>query len=311
MIMLKSISNIAGKYIAVWVLIATIFSLFLPEVGSKLVSTSWVSYILGVIMFGMGLTVRTSDFKELLIRPKLVIIGIISQFAIMPLIAFILVKAFNLPLALAIGVVLVGTCPGGTSSNVITYLSKGDVALSVAITSCTTLLAPFMTPFLTHLIIGQSIDVDVLGMFLGIVKVVIIPILAGILFHKFVPKVTEFLQDILPFISTAGIVAIVIAVVSKSAGAIIANLGVIVIVVICHNLFGYLLGFFVGKAVTKEISKVKTLSIEVGMQNSGLASALAVAHFSAYPLAAVPGALFSVWHNISGGILASIYARMK
>ncbi|QKF64197.1 bile acid:sodium symporter family protein [Campylobacter corcagiensis] len=309
--MLKSISNIAGKYIAVWVLIATIFSLFLPEVGSKLVSTSWVSYILGVIMFGMGLTVRTSDFKELLIRPKLVIIGIISQFAIMPLIAFILVKAFNLPLALAIGVVLVGTCPGGTSSNVITYLSKGDVALSVAITSCTTLLAPFMTPFLTHLIIGQSIDVDVLGMFLGIVKVVIIPILAGILFHKFVPKVTEFLQDILPFISTAGIVAIVIAVVSKSAGAIIANLGVIVIVVICHNLFGYLLGFFVGKAVTKEISKVKTLSIEVGMQNSGLASALAVAHFSAYPLAAVPGALFSVWHNISGGILASIYARMK
>lgn len=309
--MLKNISNIAGKYIAVWVLIATIFSLFLPEVGSKLVSTSWVSYILGVIMFGMGLTVRTSDFKELLLRPKLVIIGIISQFAIMPLIAFILVKAFNLPLALAIGVVLVGTCPGGTSSNVITYLSKGDVALSVAITSCTTLLAPFMTPFLTHLIIGQSIDVDVLGMFLGIVKVVIVPILAGILFHKFVPKITEFLQDILPFISTAGIVAIVIAVVSKSAGAIMANLGVIVIVVICHNLFGYLLGFFVGKAVTKEISKVKTLSIEVGMQNSGLASALAVAHFSAYPLAAVPGALFSVWHNISGGILASIYARMK
>lgn len=262
-------------------------------------------------MFGMGLNVKASDFQELFIRPKFVLIGISAQFIIMPLIAYILVKGFNLPLGLAIGLVLVGTCPGGTSSNVITYLSKGDVALSVGITSCTTLLAPFMTPILTKLLIGQSIDVNVIAMFLSVVKVVIVPIVLGILAHRFLPKIAGLLKDVLPMISTLGIVAIVIAVVSVSAEKIIANLGIIVLIIACHNLFGYLFGFLVGKSVTKDMAKVKALSVEVGMQNSGLATSLALTHFATQPLAAVPGALFSVWHNISGGILASIYARIK
>ncbi|MCZ6166547.1 bile acid:sodium symporter family protein [Campylobacter ureolyticus] len=285
--------------------------MYYPQVGSSLVKTSWVVYILGIIMFGMGLNVKASDFKELFIRPKFVLIGIGAQFIIMPLIAYILVKGFNLPLGLAIGVVLVGTCPGGTSSNVITYLSKGDVALSVGITSCTTLLAPFMTPILTKLLIGQSIDVNVIAMFLSVVKVVIVPIVLGILAHRFLPKIAGLLKDVLPMISTLGIVAIVIAVVSVSAEKIIANLGIIVLIIVCHNLFGYLFGFLVGKSVTKDMAKVKALSVEVGMQNSGLATSLALTHFATQPLAAVPGALFSVWHNISGGILASIYARIK
>lgn len=309
--MLKNISLFVGKQLAILVVLATIFSLYFPETGSSLVKTSWVSYILGVIMFGMGLSVRASDFKELFIRPKFVIIGIISQFAIMPFIAFVLVKGFNLPLGLAIGVVLVGTCPGGTSSNVITYLSKGDVALSVAITSCTTLLAPFMTPLLTKLLIGQSIGVNVIAMFLSVVKVVIVPIALGILAHKFLPKITLKPQDILPLISTLGIVAIVIAVVSISASNIMANLGIILLVIILHNLAGYLFGFLAGRAVTNDMAKIKALSVEVGMQNSGLASSLALTHFATQPLSAVPGALFSVWHNISGGILASIFARIK
>lgn len=309
--MVKNLSDMAGRYIAVLVLLGTAFALFMPETASSLVKTSWVTYILGVIMFGMGLTVSVEDFKELFVRPKFVIIGILSQFIIMPLLALILVKVFNLPIALAVGVVLVGTCPGGTSSNVITYLSKGDVALSVSITSCTTLLAPFMTPLLTNLIIGKSIDIDTLGMFISIVQVVIVPIALGILFHKFLPKITAILQDILPLISTLGITAIVIAVVAASANAIIANIGVIVIVVILHNMLGYFTGFLVGKAAGGDTAKVKALSIEVGMQNSGLASSLALTHFANYPLAAVPGALFSVWHNISGGILASFYSRIK
>ena len=309
--MLKNISLFVSKQLAILVVLATLFSLYYPQVGSSLVKTSWVVYILGIIMFGMGLNVKASDFKELFIRPKFVLIGIGAQFVIMPLIAYILVKGFNLPLGLAIGVVLVGTCPGGTSSNVITYLSKGDVALSVGITSCTTLLAPFMTPILTKLLIGQSIDVNVIAMFLSVVKVVIVPIVLGILAHRFLLKIAELLKDVLPMISTLGIVAIVIAVVSVSAEKIIANLGIIVLVVVCHNLFGYLFGFLVGKSVTKDMAKVKALSVEVGMQNSGLATSLALTHFATQPLAAVPGALFSVWHNISGGILASIFARIK
>lgn len=309
--MLKNISLFVSKQLAILVVLATLFSLYYPQVGSSLVKTSWVVYILGIIMFGMGLNVKASDFKELFIRPKFVLIGIGAQFIIMPLIAYILVKGFNLPLGLAIGVVLVGTCPGGTSSNVITYLSKGDVALSVGITSCTTLMAPFMTPILTKLLIGQSIDVNVIAMFLSVVKVVIVPIVLGILAHRFLPKIAEFLKDVLPMISTLGIVAIVIAVVSVSAEKIIANLGIIVLIIVCHNLFGYLFGFLVGKSVTKDMTKVKALSVEVGMQNSGLATSLALTHFATQPLAAVPGALFSVWHNISGGILASIYARIK
>ncbi len=309
--MLKNISLFVSKQLAILVVLATLFSLYYPQVGSSLVKTSWVVYILGIIMFGMGLNVKASDFKELFIRPKFVLIGIGAQFIIMPLIAYILVKGFNLPLGLAIGVVLVGTCPGGTSSNVITYLSKGDVALSVGITSCTTLLAPFMTPILTKLLIGQSIDVNVIAMFLSVVKVVIVPIVLGILAHRFLPKIAGLLKDVLPMISTLGIVAIVIAVVSVSAEKIIANLGIIVLIIVCHNLFGYLFGFLVGKSVTKDMAKVKALSVEVGMQNSGLATSLALTHFATQPLAAVPGALFSVWHNISGGILASIYARIK
>lgn len=309
--MLKNISLLISKQLAILVVLATLFSLYYPQVGSSLVKTSWVVYILGIIMFGMGLNVKASDFKELFIRPKFVLIGIGAQFIIMPLIAYILVKGFNLPLGLAIGVVLVGTCPGGTSSNVITYLSKGDVALSVGITSCTTLLAPFMTPILTKLLIGQSIDVNVIAMFLSVVKVVIIPIVLGILAHRFLPKIAGLLKDVLPMVSTLGIVAIVIAVVSVSAEKIIANLGIIVLIIVCHNLFGYLFGFLVGKSVTKDMAKVKALSVEVGMQNSGLATSLALIHFATQPLAAVPGALFSVWHNISGGILASIFARIK
>ncbi|NLK66974.1 MAG: bile acid:sodium symporter family protein [Campylobacteraceae bacterium] len=309
--MIKKFSDLAGRYIAVLVIVGTIFALFMPDVAKAIFKTSYVTYILGIVMFGMGLTVKTEDFKELIVRPKLVTIGICAQFMIMPLLAYLLVKGFNLPLGLAIGVVLVGTCPGGTSSNVITYLSKGDVALSVAITSCTTLLAPFVTPLLTKLLIGQSIDINLVAMFMSIVKVVIVPITLGIVFRQFLPKLTEALQSILPMVSSFGITAIVIAVVAANASNIIANVGIIVIVVMLHNLLGYLTGYMVGKAVTDDIAKVKALSIEVGMQNSGLAASLALTHFAAHPLAAVPGALFSVWHNISGGILASIFSRMK
>lgn len=307
---MRNFSEFIAKNLAILVLVCTALALYFPNISSVL-KTSYVNYILGIIMFGMGLSVRASDFKELFLRPKDVILGVFSQFLIMPFIAFVLIFLFKLDVALAIGVALVGACPGGTSSNVISYLSKADVALSVSITSCTTLLAPLLTPFITYLLVGKSVDINVLAMFVGIIQVIIIPILLGVLAHRFLPKLTRLLQDILPLISTLGIVIIVMSVVSASASKILENIGIICLVVVLHNLFGYAFGFVVAKVFKLSLAKAKTLAIEVGMQNSGLAASLATTHFAAYPLAAVVAALFSVWHNISGGILASIFRKMK
>ncbi|WP_267523826.1 bile acid:sodium symporter family protein [Campylobacter sp. MG1] len=307
---MKFISDFVSKFLALFVLIATIFAIIYPNI-SNIIKTSYVTYILGIIMFGMGLCVKASDFKEIFLRPKDVILGILAQFCIMPFIAYLLIYFFKLDIALAIGVALVGACPGGTSSNVISYLSKADVPLSLSITSCTTLLAPIITPFLTYLLVGKSVDINAFNMFISIINVVIIPIILGILMHKFFPKITKALNDILPLISTLGIIAIVMSVVGANASKILANLGIILIVVILHNILGYILGYLIGKIFKLNLAKTKTISIEVGMQNSGLATALASIHFANYPLAAVPAALFSVWHNISGGILSSFYRKLK
>lgn len=307
---MKKFSEFIAKNLAILVVICTLAALYFPSMSAVL-KTSYVNYILGIIMFGMGLSVKASDFKELFLRPKDVILGIFAQFLIMPFIAFVLIFVFKLDIALAIGVALVGACPGGTSSNVISYLSKADVALSVSITSCTTLLAPLLTPFITYLLVGQSVDINTIGMFINIIQVIIIPILLGVLVHKFLPKLALLLQDILPLISTLGIIIIVMSVVSVSATKILDNIGIIFAVVVLHNLFGYIFGFVLAKVFKLPLARQKTLAIEVGMQNSGLAASLATTHFATYPLAAVVAALFSVWHNISGGILASIFRKFN
>ena len=260
-------------------------------------------------MFGMGLTLKPSDFKVVFSRPKDVIVGCIAQFTLMPLLAFLLTKLFNLPAELAVGVILVGTCPGGTSSNVMTYLSKGDVALSVGMTAVSTILAPFLTPLLTLLYAGQRVDVNVMSMFLSIVKVVLVPIALGFVINHFFHEFTQNAVRVLPLISTTAIVAIVAAVVSANSAKILTSGLLIVAVVILHNLLGYATGFAVGKALHLDSSKCRAISIEVGMQNSGLATSLAATHFAQYPLATIPGAVFSVWHNISGAILANFFAR--
>ena len=261
-------------------------------------------------MFGMGLTLKPADFKVVFSRPKDVVIGCIAQFTIMPLLAFLLCKVFQLPVELAVGVILVGTCPGGTSSNVMTYMSKGDVALSVGMTGVSTLLAPFLTPALTLLYAGQSVDVNVMNMFMSIVKVVIVPIALGFLINRFLPKVAETIADILPLISTMAIVAIVGAVVAANAAKLMECGVLIILVVVFHNLLGYTVGYGVGKLLKLDVTKCRAISIEVGMQNSGLATSLAGAHFAQYPLATIPGAVFSVWHNISGAILANLFLKM-
>ncbi len=264
--------------------------------------------MLGAIMFGMGLTLAPQDFKIVLSRPKDILIGCFTQFTVMPLLALGLTWAFSLPKELAIGVILVGCCPGGTASNVITYLAKGDLALSVGMTAASTLLAPLLTPFLVWFLAGTMVDVDTVGMLMSIVYVVIAPIVCGLLCQRFLPKVTKCVTPYLPAFSSVVIALVVGTVVSHNADQLLTAGLLVVAVVMIHNLLGLGIGFTVGRLLHLQRPKCVALSIEVGMQNSGLASSLAVLHFAAYPLATIPGAVFSVWHNISGALAAKLYS---
>lgn len=312
---LRAVSRFAGKYMAFIVVAVAALAFFVPAsfnwVGkdwnflTKLVS---VNNLLMVVMFGMGLTLKLEDFKVVFTRPKDVLCGCAAQFVIMPLLAFLLVKVFALPPELAVGVMLVGTCPGGTSSNVMTFLARGDVALSVGMTACSTVLAPLLTPALTYLYLHEMVAVDPVSMFVSILKVVVVPIGLGFVINKLFGRFTQRVVEILPLISVAAIVTIVGAVVAPNQQKLFANGLLILGVVILHNLLGYACGFGVGKLLRMSGPKCSAVAIEVGMQNSGLATSLAGTVFPDLALATVPGALFSVWHNISGSIVANLMA---
>ncbi|ANZ44072.1 bile acid:sodium symporter family protein [Cloacibacillus porcorum] len=307
---LEKLSDFVGKYMAFIVVVVAAAALFVPT-ALIWIKTSWITTLLMIVMFGMGLTLNPVDFAVVFRRPKDVILGCLAQFTIMPLLAFALGKAFALDDALLVGVILVGTCPGGTSSNVITYLSKGDVALSVGMTSVSTLLAPLLTPALTYLLLRQTVSVDMAAMFMSIVKVVILPIAAGFVINKFFSSTTQKAVKVLPLVSVTAIVMIVAAVVSANSAKIMTTGVLVFSVVILHNILGYGLGYVIAAFLKVPLAKKKAISIEVGMQNSGLATSLAATSFPSLALATVPGAVFSVWHNISGAILANIYSQMK
>ena len=306
---LTKISDLAGKYMAVIALVVAIIALVFPAPVSSVIKTSYVNILLGIVMFGMGMTLKLSDIKIVFTKPKAVITGIFAQFIIMPGLAFLLVTVFQLPTELAVGVILVGSCPGGTSSNVMTYLAKGDVALSVGMTACTTIMAPIVTPLLVLLLAGQTVDVAVLEMFMSIVQVVLVPIAAGFIINKLFEKFAQQFAKVLPLISVIGISLIIMAVVAANASRLMTVGVLAIVVVMLHNVLGYALGYVAGILLGLSKAQRRTISIEVGMQNSGLATSLATVHFATMPLAAVPGAIFSVWHNISGAIYANILAR--
>ena len=292
----------------VLVLAASLLALAFPSVLQQ-VPTKAINYLLGVVMFVMGLTLNLKDFKIVFSRPKDVIVGCLAQFTIMPLLAWGLAKVFQLDEALALGVVLVGCCPGGTASNVITYPAKGDLALSVGMTGVSTLLAPLLTPLLTWALAGKSVDVDVAGMLLSILWVVILPIVVGLIVKAIWSKFTEKATDYLPAFSSVAIAFIVAIIIAANASKLLAGGLIIVVVVVLHNLCGLSLGYLIGRLLGLSEPKKRAVSIEVGMQNSGLASSLATLHFAAYPMATIPGAIFSVWHNISGALAARFYTR--
>ena len=298
-------ARIAVTVFPLIIIAAFALGLIFPTHAAKL--ASGVNIGLGIIMFGMGLTLTLPDFALVVKRPLPVIVGVIAQYVIMPGVAFLLAKLLHLDPAIAAGVILVGCAPGGTASNVISYLAKGDVALSVTMTSISTLLAPFMTPLLTKWLAGQYMPVDAKKMAISIVQIVLIPVIAGIVVRMLAGRYVEKILPALPWISVLGISYVLAAVVGKSADKIIESALIVFVVVILHNLLGYFFGYFAGRISGGDYRAARTTAIEVGMQNSGLAAGLATKYFS--PEAALPGAVFSVWHNLSGALLAMFFRR--
>lgn len=305
---LYRISAAIAANITIIVVLVTAVALLLPASFSW-ISTASITPMLGVVMFGMGLTLKPSDFKPVLMQPKDIIVGELAQFIVMPFVAWILCKMLQLPTELALGVILVGCCPGGTASNVICYLAKGDIALSVAMTGVSTLLAPIVTPALVYLLAGKEVAVDMVGMFVSILQVVILPIILGFAVNRYLGKFTEKVTPLLPMISTLAIATIIGIIVSHNANNILSCSLMVGVVVILHNSMGLALGYLAGRLLGLPHDKRTAISIEVGMQNSGLATSLAATHFAMFPMAAVPGAIFSTWHNFSGSIAASIFRK--
>ena len=303
---LLQFSQFVQKTFALWVILFSAIALMLPDLFVWL--RAYIPWMLGLIMFGMGMTMTPGDFKSILQSPKAVAIGVVAQFMVMPGLAFLLCQLFQLPAEIAIGVILVGCCPGGTASNVITYMAKGNTALSVACTSVSTLLAPLLTPAIFYLLASQWIEINALSMLISILQVVLFPIILGLIVRALLKTKVEGYIQVMPVISVIAIVAIVAAIIAGSKTQILESGLMILGLVALHNGMGYLLGYWASRIFNLAEIDCRAVSIEVGMQNSGLGVALAATHFAASPITAVPSAIFSLWHNISGPALATYWA---
>ncbi len=299
---------------SLFIIAVAVLTFFLPDIFSWVRGTTQ-TVILGIIMLTMGLTLTTGDFRILAHRPFDILIGACAQFFIMPCVAYLLVRVFHLEPALALGILLVGCCPGGVSSNIMSYLCHGDVAFSVGMTCASTLLAPVMTPLLMELTAGEIIEIDAIGMFLNILIVTIIPVGLGCFLNYVYSANKHFptVQSLMPGLSVVCLACIVGGVISTVRDDLVAR-GLWLFlwtfaVVFCHNTLGYLLGYASGRLAHFSKAKNRTISIEVGMQNAGLATVLAGNFFAAQPLAVLPCAISCAWHSISGTILAGLFLR--
>jgi bile acid:Na+ symporter, BASS family len=289
----------------IWAIVLSAIALLYPDIF--LPYKDAIPFLLGLVMFGMGMTLALKDFLLVFKRPKTIITGTVLQYALMPLIGFLIARAFSLSPELTAGVVLLGCCPGGTASNVISYLAKGDVALSIVLTSVSTLISFVMTPLLTWIYIGQTIDVDMYGMLVSILQIVIVPVALGIVINTLSGSRIENIRYLFPLFSVLTIVFIISIIMALNRETVISAGILIALVVMLHNLLGLVSGYGFAKLLGLSEIEARTIGIEVGMQNSGLSVALAIKYFTA--TAALPGALFSIWHNISGSFAASYWAE--
>lgn len=307
----KKGSQFLSKQTSLFVILIALITFVMPS------SFAWVkgntqTMILGVIMLSMGMTLTVEDFRILAQRPLDIFIGACAQYTLMPLIAFTVSKLLGLAPGITVGLILVGCCPGGVSSNIMSFLCKGDVPFSVGMTTASTLLAPLLTPLLVLTLAGEAIDVSAAAMFKSIMQVTIFPIAIGFCLNYFLGKQKTFkdIQQVMPGISVIGLACIVGGVISSNGSAFFTSGITIFVAIFLHNTLGYLLGYGVGKFTKMSTAKKRTISIEVGMQNAGLATNLASTHFAALPEAAVASAVSCVWHSITGTLLAGLYIKL-
>lgn len=301
---LRRLSVVLTRFMGVIIIAFSALALWQPWIFSWV--APHISAMLGIIMLGMGMTLHWQDFSHVLRHPRDLGLGLVVQFGCMPLLAFALCHVFALPPELAMGMILVGTAPGGTASNVLTFIARGDVAFSVAMTAAATLVSLLLTPPLTWLLGGVWVPVDMDGLFWSIVKIVLVPVLLGLLLHHFQRGLVDRLMPFLPLASALVITLVIAGIIAVNAQNILSAGPAIFAAVIAHNLLGLAVGWFAACRLRFAPPRRRALAIEIGTQNSGLATALALAHFT--PAAAIAGALFSVWQNISGALLSNFWA---
>jgi BASS family bile acid:Na+ symporter len=313
---LAKAANWLSTYTSYFIIAVAVVTYFIPELFTWVHGTTQSS-ILGFIMLTMGLTLTMQDMKVLAARPWVILVGTCAQFSLMPLIAWTLTIGVGylgivIPKPVIVGIILVGCCPGGVSSNIMSYLCRGDVAFSVGMTTVSTLLAPIVTPLLVLWLAGEQVEVDALGMFINILIVTLIPVSVGFFANLFWGNNANFkkAQAVMPAFSVLGLACIVGGVISAVHDKLMTEgimfFMLVFAVVLCHNSLGYLTGYSVGKLFNFSKAKNRTISIEVGMQNAGLATVLASTFFAiSCPLAVIPCAVSCAWHSISGTILAS------
>ncbi|WP_417367416.1 bile acid:sodium symporter family protein [Glutamicibacter arilaitensis] len=298
-------SRIAVLLFPVLILLGGLCGMLLPQAFVGL--AGWINPLLMVIMFCMGLTLTLPDFALVFKNPLPVLGGVAAQFIVMPLMGWLVAALMQLEPALAAGLILVGCAPGGTASNVVSYLARGNVALSVAMTSVSTLLAPLLTPVLALWLAGQYMPVDAGSMAISVVQIVLIPVVLGIVLRMLFNRIVTKINAVLPWLSVLAITFVVTIIVAGSAQTILTAGLLVLVAVVLHNSLGLALGYGIGVLLRVPAASRRTIAIEVGMQNSGLAGGLAKQYFS--PEAALPGAVFSVWHNLSGALVAAYWRR--
>ena len=312
---MKRIFNIIEKYFFIIILVAVAISLVYPNsfkwVLSEYNGINILNLLLSVVLFTMGTTLKTDDFINVLKNPKAIGVGISAQYIVMPLIAIVLARAFSLDTALTVGLILVGTVPGGTASDVITFLAKGDVALSVSLTAVSTVISPILTPLITLLLIGNRIHFNPTDMFISIVQIVIVPIILGLLLNYIFPDFCDKLKHYLPTASSIVVCLIVAGVIGANKQAILTSSTIILIVIALQYIIAMSLGFGIGHLAGMNRKEIVTVAIELAFQNSGLSTSLAKTHFPNLTQATVPGALYSVWQNFAGSILAYAFRKYQ
>ena len=312
---MKRIFEVIEKYFFIIIMLAVAISLVYPNsfkwVLSEYNGINIINLLLSIVLFTMGTTLKADDFINVFKNPKAIGVGITAQYVIMPVIALTLASAFSLDTALTIGLVLVGTVPGGTASDVITFIAKGDVALSVSLTAVSTVISPILTPIITLLLIGNKIHFNPVDMFISIVGIVIIPIILGLILNYKFPNLCEKLKDYLPTVSSIVICLIVAGVIGANKEAILTSSTIIFIVIILQYLLAMLLGFGIGHLAGMDKKQIITVAIELAFQNSGLSTSLAKTHFPNLSQATVPGALYSVLQNFAGSILAYAFRKYQ